>query len=63
MFNPELKIFVDQDKCNGCGSCVEACPGEVYELRQGKATLDGCHCCRTCEDVCELDACHILENG
>jgi NAD-dependent dihydropyrimidine dehydrogenase PreA subunit len=45
-------ITVDKEKCNGCGECVEGCPGEVYELVDGKAmpvNLDECHGCHTCE--------------
>jgi ferredoxin len=25
-------ISIDTDKCNGCGSCVEACPRMVLEI-------------------------------
>ncbi len=52
-------VLVDQEKCTGCGECVDACPGEVYELVNGKAVaanLDECHGCHTCEDVCPVKA-------
>ncbi|MCI5126179.1 MAG: 4Fe-4S dicluster domain-containing protein [Candidatus Electrothrix sp. AR5] len=58
------EIIIDEKKCNGCGACVDACPGEVYELREGKAVAvnpDACHHCHTCEEVCEQDACRIVE--
>ena len=59
------KITVEDDKCNGCGECVDSCPGEVYELKDGKAVvvnLDECHGCHTCEAVCDEDACHVEED-
>lgn len=52
-------ITVDKGKCTGCGECVEACPGEVYELVGGKAepvNIDECHGCHTCEAVCTAEA-------
>ena len=29
------KITVDHEKCIGDGECVDVCPVEVYELREG----------------------------
>lgn len=58
------QIKVDTDKCDGCGECVEGCPGEVYELVDKKATVvneDECHGCHTCEDLCETDAIVVEE--
>jgi len=58
------KVSVDKKKCTGCGECIESCPGEVYELADGKAkvvNLDECHGCHTCEAVCDEDACKVEE--
>lgn len=55
---------VDKEKCNGCGECVEGCPGEVYELIDSKATpvnKEECHGCHTCEELCETGAITINE--
>jgi len=30
---------VDEDKCTGCGACVEFCHRSVFELREGKAEV------------------------
>ncbi len=52
-------ITVDEEKCNGCGECVENCPGEVYELVNNTATAtnpDECHGCQTCVELCDEDA-------
>lgn len=34
-------VLVDEDKCTGCGSCVDACPGSVPHLHPstGKAVI------------------------
>jgi len=58
------KINVDEDKCDGCKECVEGCPGDVYELIDGKAipvNNDECHGCHTCEELCETDAIIVEE--
>lgn len=58
------KINVDQEKCDGCGECVDCCPGEVYELTDGVAVPvhgDECHGCHTCEAVCPREACLVEE--
>lgn len=58
-------ITVDDDKCTGCSECVDSCPGEVYELKGGKAVpvnVEECHGCHTCEAVCDEDACHVEED-
>ncbi len=59
------RVQVERDKCTGCGDCVESCPGEVYELREGKAEpvrADDCHGCHTCEAICPAEALHIEED-
>lgn len=30
-------VNVDVDKCVGCGECVDVCPVEVYEIKDGKS--------------------------
>lgn len=32
---PGESIFVDWDKCTGCGICVNKCPSQVFKLRHG----------------------------
>ncbi len=53
------KVHVEKEKCSGCSECVDNCPGEVYELRESKATptnIDACHGCFTCIDLCDEKA-------
>ena len=30
-------LAIDREKCDGCGKCLEACPEQAIELREGKA--------------------------
>ncbi|AXV38176.1 MAG: ferredoxin family protein [Methanobacteriaceae archaeon] len=55
------KIKVDEDACVGCGSCVEDCPNDVYELDQehGKTVVineDDCMACLSCHEICPSQA-------
>jgi len=49
-------ITVDE-KCDGCGMCVDECPRDVLEAGQGKVRVIGgrqefCSLCRLCERAC-----------
>jgi NAD-dependent dihydropyrimidine dehydrogenase PreA subunit len=48
-----------QEKCTGCGRCVEVCPQRVFEMRDKRATItnrDQCMECGACALNCEFDA-------
>jgi NAD-dependent dihydropyrimidine dehydrogenase PreA subunit len=58
------KVTVDQTKCVGCGSCMDACPVEVYEVKQGKAVPvqeSECLGCQSCVEVCNEGALSVEE--
>ena len=58
-------VTVDVDKSIGCGVCVDVCPVEVYELKDGKAVVvneEECLGCESCVEVCEQGAVTIEEN-
>ena len=58
------KITVDTAKCVGDGECVDVCPVEVYELRDGKAVpvnMAECLGCESCVEVCDQDAIVVEE--
>ena len=49
---------VDDQKCTGCTSCVDACPAEAIEIEDDKAKIDAGACvdCETCVDECPAGA-------
>ncbi|GEA15895.1 MAG: hypothetical protein PWR22_2066 [Moorella sp. (in: firmicutes)] len=48
---------VDEDKCTGCGSCVEVCPVEAITVEE-VATINADECleCGACVDECPNNA-------
>lgn len=49
-------VTVDEDKCVGCGECVDVCPVGVYEMHDKKSdpvNADECLGCESCVEVCE----------
>lgn len=58
------EIVVDKDKCTGDEECVSACPGQVFEIQDGKAepvNSDECLGCETCVEVCPESAITVTE--
>lgn len=50
-----MPVKIDANKCKGVGKCVEACPSEVLELKDGKCVVarpDDCVECGSCVDEC-----------
>ena len=47
-------VYVDIEKCAGCGTCAEACPVEAISLVGGTAKVDQERCtdCEACVEVC-----------
>lgn len=61
--NPEgisrkKELLYMQDKCIGCGECVEVCEYNAHVIKDGIHTFDRSRClgCGRCADVCLLDA-------
>jgi NAD-dependent dihydropyrimidine dehydrogenase PreA subunit len=58
------KIEVDEEKCIGCGECVEICPVDVYEMQDEKSVpvnAEECIGCESCVEVCEQEAIIVTE--
>ncbi len=63
------KVLIDQQKCEGEGYCVDACPVGILSLTDigdhQKAIVsdeeEDCLGCMACPEVCPTDAITILE--
>jgi Fe-S-cluster-containing hydrogenase component 2 len=58
-------FYVDQDRCSGCGVCVEVCPAGAIAIQDGKATIDQgrCHLCEACFTACPQEAILTVTEG
>ena len=57
-------VKVDEEKCVGCGECVEICPVDVYEIKDEKSVpvnAEECLGCESCLEVCEEEAITVTE--
>ena len=58
------EVIVEADKCEGCEECIEVCPVDVYEMKDGKSdpvNAEECLGCESCVEVCETEAITITE--
>lgn len=56
-----VEIYIDKEKCNGCGDCVKACPPEILFLNSTHCKVKNdllleCMSCQSCVVVCPLGA-------
>ena len=59
-----MSAKVDITKCNGCGTCIDICPVEVFEIKDEKSVatnIDECLVCRVCEIECAELAIEVIE--
>lgn len=61
-YNPDVskkKVYINQEDCEGCGSCKAACPaGAIFYNENGLAEVDHGKCltCGYCSPVCPVRA-------
>lgn len=51
-------IYIDGEKCAGCGVCEEVCPVEGVQISNGVARIDQSRCneCEACVEACPNEA-------
>jgi NAD-dependent dihydropyrimidine dehydrogenase PreA subunit len=58
------RLVVDESKCIGCQVCVESCPNDVLETKDGCPVMvqpEACEGCEVCTALCEQEAIEIKE--
>lgn len=56
-------IYIDSERCDGCGSCLEICPSSAIVLQGEKAIIEESRCkeCEVCLDACPQGAILAVE--
>ena len=51
-------IYIDADRCDGCGECVAVCPVDGVRIEEALAVVDqeSCNGCEVCMDACPAAA-------
>lgn len=48
-----MPVVVDPNKCNGCEECLNSCPSDAIDMKDGKAVINEyCNSCMACLSVC-----------
>ncbi len=59
-----MAIKIDQQKCNGCSVCLDACTVGAIYMVDNKAYVDEslCTSCWNCMEVCPVQAIQLVAN-
>jgi NAD-dependent dihydropyrimidine dehydrogenase PreA subunit len=58
-------VYIDRERCTGCGACVEVCPSGAIRLVEGitgryaEVNQALCRECQACEQVCPEEAIRV----
>jgi NAD-dependent dihydropyrimidine dehydrogenase PreA subunit len=57
-----MVIQIDQELCNGCGTCMEACVHGAIQLWDQRAVIDQalCKLCEACMEICPNQAIRVV---
>ena len=59
-----MPVIINPDKCTGCETCLDSCPFDAIELKDGKAYINEyCNACAACLSVCSEGAIVSTESG
>ena len=52
-----MTIWIEAERCDGCGKCIKKCVYEAIEIKDGAAVLgDRCTACGACLSICKNQA-------
>ena len=57
-------VLVNQEKCTGCGDCIEACPGRIPHMHPKEKKILICDLCNgnpRCVKVCQEGGWNVLQ--
>lgn len=57
-----VTLKLDEEKCKGCGICINVCPHEVFLLKDDKVQIadkDSCMECGACANNCPFSAIEV----
>jgi len=65
MMSERQSVWIDDERCIGCGACLEVCPAEAISLAGDTARVDEelCTGCQACVDACPQEAIQPLIEG
>ncbi len=55
-------LVLHEDRCKGCGMCVDVCPHDVFEMSDNRAKImdkDNCMECGACASNCPFQAIEV----